>query len=74
MATPGVTARRNPRALLALVVGWIIVVFLIAAGVMPAATEAWRSTYWRNVAWLAFIPPAAVVGFRIGRDRGRRRG
>ena len=68
------THHRHSRAHLVLIVGWIIAVFVIAAVAMPAATEAWRSTYWRNVVWLAFIPPAAVLGFRVGRDRGRRRG
>lgn len=37
-----------------------------------ARLRARRDVHWRNVSFVAFLPPAGLMGLRMGRARGRR--
>ena len=80
---PSPHANRSP---LPWVFGWIVLVFALGFAAMPhppvapapstgtaaRALEERQSAHWRNVSFLAFIPPAGLLGLRVGRARGRR--
>jgi hypothetical protein len=65
----GYDTPRRSRSYILWIFVWILAVFALGVAFLPDD----QPTYWRNVSFLAFLPPAGFLGLRMGLARGRRR-